>query len=313
MIRDSRTGERRPRARPRAAAIAAVLLACLAARPAIALDLKDFGVDATVDELILLERLNRSVRYDADAAIESEWRGPYGRVTIVNLRSVKNRYALFEDDAHRRADIAIRGTANLRNALLDVEFLKRRSDELGIYLHTGFERAAFAVFEDLRPRLRPGYSVRVTGHSLGAAEAIILGMLLQREGYALEKVVASAPPKVTDAEGWARYGNLPIVRVAGPFDPVPFLPPKRLLYGKDPYIQGGKVLLILDGSRFSLLDGSFFDDKRAARREAAAEDKRFAVRDHMLTTYLDRLLPKAEGLEYVDPTEWATYAVPAKR
>jgi triacylglycerol lipase len=294
-------------------AIAAVLLAACAARPASALDLASLGIGATTEELMRLEELDRSVRFDPDALIESTWRGSYDRVTVVRLDSVRNRYALFEDDARKRADIAIRGTVNLRNALLDAQFLKHRSDVLGIYLHTGFEKAALALFEDLKPRLRAGYSLRVAGHSLGAAEAIILGMLLEREGYALELAAASAPPKVTDAEGWALFGDLPLVRVVGPYDPIPFLPPRNLVYGKDPYIQGGRLLMILDGKRFTVQEGSFCDDYPDAVRQAVADGRHFDLKDHSLLTYLERLSPKGQDLEYVAPSEWASYATPAER
>jgi hypothetical protein len=300
-----------------AAAVAAVLaasrIAAASAQPAPVLDFKAYGIDATADELILAERLNRSVRFDADSVIEAEWRSSYDRVTVVSLASVKNRYALFEDDARKRADVAIRGTVNMKNALLDIEFLKRPSEVLGIYLHSGFEKAAFALFDDLRPRLRPGYSIRVSGHSLGAAEAVILGMILRKEGYDLEKVVASAPPKVTDAEGWAIYADLPVVRVIGPFDPIPFLPPAGLVYGKDPYVQGGRLLMILDGAAFTVQEAAFCDAYPEAARQAVADGRHFDLKDHALLTYLDRLLPKAGGVEYVDPAEWAARAVPAER
>jgi hypothetical protein len=320
---DRRRASARRGARSRFAALPAALASAFltllaapplaAAGPAPALDLKLYGIDADVGELILLERLDRSVRFDSDAAIESEWRASYDRVTPVSLDSVKNRYALFEDDARRRVDIAIRGTVNMKNALLDVEFLKRRSDALGVYLHSGFEKAAFALFEDLKPRLKAGYSIRVAGHSLGAAEAIILGMLLKRGGYALEKIVASAPPKVTDAEGWALFAGLPLVRVAGPFDPIPFLPPRGLVYGKDPYIQGGKVLMILDGTRFTVQEGSFFDSYPEAARQAVADGRHFDFKDHSLMTYLGRLEPKSGGLDYVAPSDWDKYATPAEK
>jgi hypothetical protein len=298
---------------PRLGAIAAALLAACAAPPASALDLASFGIGATMEELILLEELNRSVRFDSDALVESAWRDSYDRVTVVSLDSVRNRYALFEDDARKRADIAIRGTVNLKNALLDVEFLKHWSDALGIRLHSGFEDAAQALFDDVKPRLRPGYTLRVAGHSLGAAEAIILGMLLRRDGYELELVAASAPPKVTDAEGWTRFGDLPLVRVVGPYDPIPFLPPRNLVYGKDPYVQGGRLLMILDGARFTIQEGSFFDDYPDAVKQAVADGRHFDLKDHSLLTYLERLSPKGLDLEYVAPSEWAAYATPAER
>lgn len=68
-------------------------------------------------------------------------------------------------------------------------------------LTAGVERAADAVYEDLKPHLKKEYPIIVMGHLLGAAEAIIVGMFLQREGYSLDKIVASGIPKVTDEAG----------------------------------------------------------------------------------------------------------------
>jgi triacylglycerol lipase len=287
------------------------LVFLLTASPASAVDLADYGFETSVSELLHLERLNRSVRFDAESAIRAEWKGEYDRVTAVELEAVENRYVLFENDALRRVDVAIRGTTNFKNAAFDVEFLKRRSDTLGIYLHRGFEKVAFALYADLRPRLREGYAIRVAGHSLGAAEAIIVGMLLERDGYRVERVLASAPPKVTDAEGWSRFASLPVVRMVGPYDPVPFLPPKSLMYGSDPYVQGGKLLLLLDGTRFTVISGDFFDDIPDVLRQAVAERRYFGVKDHLLAVYLLRLSPKAEGMEYVLPERWESFATPS--
>jgi hypothetical protein len=283
------------------------------ALPCRAIDFSDFGLHTSISEIITLERLNRSVRFDPVAAVESEWRGIYDRVTVVELPSVQNRYALFESDRLRRCDIAIRGTVNLKNAIFDLEFLKDRSAALGIHLHSGFERVATVLYADLRPRLRPGYALRVAGHSLGAAEAEIVGMLLTRDGYAVEKILASAPPKVTDAEGWARFKDLPVVRVAGPYDPVPFLPPRGPLYGRNPYTQGGDLILLLDGAKFTIVGSSFYDDLPDAVKQVYADGRHFDAADHLLLKYLERLLPKAAGVEFVDAANWDRYASPAER
>jgi hypothetical protein len=207
-------------------------------------------------------------------------------------------------------DVAIRGTVNLRNAVSDIEFLKRRSPALGIFLHSGFEEVATALYADLKPRLRKGWTIRVAGHSLGAAEAIIVGMLLANDGFPVEKVLASAPPKVTDAEGWSRFAGLAVIRLAGPFDPVPFLPPRAVLYGRDPYVQGGRLLYSLDGKKACVLDGAFFDDLPDGDLPGPVSGDRLDAKDHALLSYMRRLLPKTEGLELVDQRYWRDYALP---
>jgi hypothetical protein len=292
------------------AAAAAAL--CFGAPRLAALDTGDqslapYGFDISASELIKLERLNAAVRYDSAHTIEENWRGTYDHVTVVDIPATKGRYALFEDDKARRMDIAIRGTSNLRNTAFDLEFLKKRSKRLGIYLHSGFEASALAIYDDLRPRLKEGYVLRIAGHSLGAAAAIILGMLLESDGIAVEKVLASAPPKVTDAEGWARYSQPEVIRLACPYDPVPFLPPHNLMYDRTPYIQGGKVLFLLKGTLFTVLEGSYYDDLPDAVKNASAEGKSFSATLHLLPAYLARLLPKESGFTFVDAVEWEGY------
>jgi hypothetical protein len=300
-----------PRLRP--CFLLAPIFALSLASPLPAVDLEELGFPTRFAEIIELEELNRAVRFDSAAQIEAAGAADFDRVTVVELSSVRSRYALFEDDKSGRAVVAIRGTVNLENAASDLEFMKMRSPELGVYLHSGFEEVALALYADLKPRIGKDRSLRLTGHSLGAAEAIILGMLLSRDGYSVDLVLASAPPKVTDAEGWARFASLPVVRLAAPYDPVPFLPPRSLFYGRDPYIQGGKLLFILDGSRFSVVDSSWFDDFPDAERAAVSDRRSFAVADHLLSTYLARLLPKAQGSEYVEPAQWQRFALPARR
>jgi triacylglycerol lipase len=292
---------------------ASLAIAALCAHPihAEAAGLSAQGFETSFPEILLLERLNAAVRYDPAPLIEADWAGTYDRVAVVELASTQSRYALFEDDAARRVDVAIRGTANMRNTAFDLEFLKKRSEKLGIFLHSGFEKSAAAIYEDLRPRLKEGYSIRLAGHSLGAAEAIILGMLLTSDGYSVDKVLASAPPKVTDAEGWKRFAALRVLRVVGPFDPVPFLPPAGLLYGKDPYIQGGRLILLLDGEAFTIREGEDYDHLTEGVRQAFAEGKSLSVADHLLPAYLGLLLPKAKASVLVDEAEWEARATKA--
>jgi triacylglycerol lipase len=291
----------------------APIFALSLASPLRAVDLEELGFPTRFAEIIELEELNREVRFDSAAAMEAETASSFERVTVVELPSVRSRYALFENGRSGEAVVAIRGTVNLENAASDLEFLKKRSPELGISLHSGFEEVALALYADLKPRIGKDWSLRVTGHSLGAAEAVILGMLLSRDGYKVDLVLASAPPKVTDAEGWERFASLPVVRLAAPYDPVPFLPPRSLFYSRDPYIQGGPLLFILDGSRFSVVDSSWYDDFPDAERAAVSDRRSFAVADHLLSTYLARLLPKARGSEYVEPAQWQRFALPARR
>ena len=273
--------------------------------------LKAKGFATSIEELSFLFEFQNSVRLGAEAKITAEWGARLKNLCIVDIKKSDNRYAYAFDPLTGRQIIAIRGTANLVNALLDVEFWKDKSKELGIRLHHGFETAAALVLKDVSPKLDRSIPIIVCGHSLGAAEAIIVGMFLRKEGYLVEKIVASGPPKVTDAEGWRAFADLPVIRITSAFDPVPFLPPGSL-YPSSPFIQGGPLLMLLDGSFCAVADPSFYDRMRPAFASVEKLQEHFDVVDHRIWSYRDRTAEKAAGVEFVDFGLWDLYAKPRK-
>ncbi|MCV2403028.1 lipase family protein [Marinomonas sp. C2222] len=140
-------------------------------------------------------------------------------------------YFLSESDGVQT--IAIRGTANLNNVILDLSVSLTSDDVLGIKLHHGFASGSKAVFEDLLPYLSKDKPVFITGHSLGGAIAVILAMQLQKEGYPLQQVVTFGQPKVTNVSGAKAFSNLPLIRIVTPEDIVPLVPPISPLQIKD--------------------------------------------------------------------------------
>jgi hypothetical protein len=273
-----------------------------------------FGFDTSFQELLLLERLNFSVRFDSESRIESEWNTSYDHISVQVIDSVQNRYGLFVNDTLQRADIAIRGTVNLMNVILVLRHEKNRNAVLGINLHSGFEKTALALYADLRPRLDADYTIRISGHSLGAAEAIIVGMLLVHDGYTVEKIIASAPPKVTDAEGWALSPDtLPIIRFANVLDPIPFFPSRSTAYDSDPYIQGGDILLLLEGPHFTVKESSFYADLPAEKEAIEATGYDFGATDHFMKQYMTRLRAKTSYSVFVFPGVWTRYASPTDK
>ena len=69
--------------------------------------------------------------------------------------------------------------------------------------------------------------------------------------------------------------------------------------------------MLLDGPSLTVVDGSFYNDLPEEKKLVYADGKEFDVADHFLKRYIDRLLPKSNGLSYVDPVEWDRYAIPA--
>ena len=274
-------------------------------------DLSPYGFNISIDELAELLSFQRSIRLDPVPKILADWDRRLEKLTLRELKKSENRYAYAVDPLRRRQVIAIRGTANLVNALLDLESWKDKSPALGIKLHHGFEAAATIVFEDVRSYVDRDMPIVVCGHSLGAAESIILGMLLTKAGYKVEKIVASGPPKVTDAEGWLAYDSLPVVRITAAFDPVPFLPPAGL-YPKAPFVQGGPLLMLLDGPCATIAPPSFYDEMRSAFDETKGAAGHFDVVDHRVWTYLARAEEKRQSLTFVPFPEWRAFAKPRK-
>lgn len=271
--------------------------------------LQSIGFDIPIGELSKLLDFQRSLFLDPTAKVNTDWNDKFDELYVSEISSTANRYAYAIDSDQGNQFISIRGTANLRNALLDLEYWKSRSAILGINLHRGFEKAALAVFSDLEPRIKRDMPIIVSGHSLGAAEAIIVGMLLVKKGYNVEMVVASGLPKVTDEEGWKQYKSLPVIRIVAAYDFVPFLPPHNF-YPASPYTQGGPLLMMLDGPYLAIADPSYFDDIPAASEIIGQIDAHFDVIDHRIWTYCDRAKEKLGGMEIVPFKDWTKYALP---
>jgi len=254
--------------------------------------------------------LEQSAAMDSADVVESVWTPAYDVALLVELSEVANRYVLLTDHANRTQEVGIRGTENLKNAFYDIEFVKSESKTLGIRLHSGFDRVAQALHKDLVTRLIPGYSVSICGHSLGAAEALILGMYLTRDGVQVTRVVATGPPKVTDANGWRKFQALPVILVGAAYDPVPFLPPRNLLYAGEPYAQKQRVLMLLDGPYMTIASPSFYDDLPDAVKEVRAAGREFTVPSHRIWNYVKRLQEKQNGIILVPLSSWEDHAAP---
>ncbi|MEJ2761882.1 MAG: lipase family protein [Gammaproteobacteria bacterium] len=147
-------------------------------------------------------------------------------VSITELDSSRVRVVLIN---HERSDIqwvAIRGTANPRNVVVDGKVKILREPRLGVYLHGGFLRAAQEAFDAIKPNLDLGRQIRITGHSLGGAVALILAALLSEDGagFQLGRTITFGQPMVTDSNGVKVLKKYPLLRVVNRWDPVAILP-----------------------------------------------------------------------------------------
>jgi triacylglycerol lipase len=259
-----------------------------------------------------LERFSeayRVMRYEPDAVIRATIGAAYDSFELVDLPATRNRYMLGTLDSAKRQEIWIRGTANFRNALYDLEYGKHHNDRLGINLHTGFEAMALAVYRDILPRLRHDCDLVIFGHSLGAAEAVILAMLLDADGYRVKQVYASGQPRVTDQAGEAKFDYLPILRIVNYGDPVPSLPPRGIVSAAAPYTHLGPMVLLLDGPAYCLIREDVSDETLASGfwELLSQEGVSHEVKDHMIPAYLARIDAKLAAPVRVPFADRAAY------
>jgi triacylglycerol lipase len=174
-----------------------------------------------------------------------------------NLPDSQVTYVLSMDSDNKAQIIAIRGTANLENVLVDLSIKLQHDEVLNISLHQGFASAAKAVYDDVTPFLKNGLETMITGHSLGGAIAVILDMHLDKDSYPLGTVITFGQPKVTNVSGALKYSQLRIIRVVTPLDIVPIVPPLDPIDIKNPDIfwHLGKEIILLDGPNYSVTSG----------------------------------------------------------
>jgi triacylglycerol lipase len=256
------------------------------------------GID--FPELVRLAEVYRAVRHDTTAQIEAAWGDDYASLRVVELHATRNRFLVGSLASDGTQQIVVRGTANVVNALYDAEARMVWNEALGMRVHRGFSAMAGELLESVRPLLRRDAGIVIYGHSLGAAEAVLLGILLDREGFAVLRVYASGMPKVTDAMGAALWTGFPLLRISCEHDPVPFLPP-RVAAPERPYMHFGREIILLDGTLYADAPGHTIVEEQAGSVWGVLKQTgaRAAIREHLIGSYLEKLRPKVRGAEKV--------------
>lgn len=157
----------------------------------------------------------------------------------------------------KTVDVAIRGTANFDDVLVDLNAAAQLDEELQIPLHTGFRSVARDVYDALRRELSDielkTYTFRLFGHSLGGAAASIVSMYLHQAGFNVEVVATFGAPRFTTNEGARKYQvlNQRTFRVVRCDDVVPFLPPPNFFgWSTGSYEANGNILRLLRWVRY---------------------------------------------------------------
>mgnify|MGYP000002165809 FL=1 len=167
-----------------------------------------------------------NLTYSSDADIHVEY-GDKAWIKILEDQQVK--IVMVTDDITKEHWLGIRGTANTHNALMDAQYLKEKDPQLNIQLHKGFHRLAKAGYDEFTPRLKPGYKIWITGHSLGGAGAAILAMYYFQENRVLEQCITFGQPKVTNEKGVKKFWDMPLLRIVDNKDIVPLVPPLTIV------------------------------------------------------------------------------------
>ncbi len=235
-----------------------------------------------------------SLAYEQDVTIQQQ-SGTEVRVSVsAPLLSGIKAY-VEQDDAKRVQWIVVRGTSNLVNIQLDVDYNKIVDGRLQIPLHKGFSDAALQVYRFAKPLLKPDYETRVTGHSLGGAAAVIVLMLLKEDGFTLGQAITFGQPKVTNRDGARKYRQLPLLRFVNDKDPVPLLPPFELFAVLDegPFQHVGPEVVLEDGPTYR-----YYSDPQGQRMSVLSfwnNLKHLSLQDvpeHFISTYRTRIRQK---------------------
>ena len=185
--------------------------------------------------------------------------------------------------------IAVRGTANLKNAIVDLSVSLQDDPVLDIKLHQGFASAARAIYADMKPYLKTDEPIHITGHSLGGAIAVILGMYLQQDNYQVSQVITFGQPKVTNVTGAKQFDSLPLIRVVTLHDIVPLVPPISPLQIKnlDIFWHMGQEVILMDNKEYAETSGVKSALRATKFTSSIPSEKNLNA--HKMATYLGRI------------------------
>ena len=122
------------------------------------------------------------------------------------LGTTHGEYIIARNKSAREQVIAIQGTNSLKNWFTDFDIKPVLDDDLQVPVHRGFRAYALAVRADLQKNssYNPAYKTNITGHSLGGAAALLLGLYTYVTGSPpsnLAAVYTFGQPRVVDNRG----------------------------------------------------------------------------------------------------------------
>lgn len=256
--------------------------------------------------------------YEDDTIIRTVVSNTHEDITIEDAIRTKGKFFVGINHDKKEIIISTRGTANIKNALVDMMIKRKYDNDLKIDLHNGFLQSESEIFVSVIPiieKYKKDYKINITGHSLGGAIAIILAMDLKFSGYNIEKIITFGQPKVTGKKGIKKFKDLPLLRIVHDKDPVPLVPPFEIFKFWGKYKHLGAELLLADDSEYY----TYLDKERAQGRfinsfwinsilniikADSLSDIKQDIEDHFMQSYIKSIDEKIKKAKQIPLNEW---------
>lgn len=250
-------------------------------------------------ELLVYARLSNSA-YESEESV-NRLAKETGRELMMyeHLPILGVTYFLLTDTANKTHWIAIRGTVNVENTLVNLDVQLIANKDIGIQLHSGFAETAKEIFQHIKPKLKKGYSIKITGHSLGGAVATVLAMHLDINNYLVAKVVTFGQPKVTNITGALKFSHLDILRIVTAKDFVPLLPPVDVvdINNIGIYWPLGQEIILLDNNEYSITNG--LNSMLRATKYLNKMPDMNNLKEHQIAHYIQAIKSRQQGAQWV--------------
>ena len=148
----------------------------------------------------------------------------FPNAVIDTTAKTNTRYFIHSDHQEKRITLSIRGSNNIKNWLLNLDFWMKDNDWFNHKVHRGFLKIAKEIYDSVKLHFLPGYKITLTGHSMGGAVATMIGAYLHNLGHEVE-VITFAQPRITNNKGARAMDSVKLTRIVIQGDVVNLLPP----------------------------------------------------------------------------------------
>lgn len=225
--------------------------------------------------------------YSSNATIQKH----YPKSLIFKSKETSVKVFLTTDDQKKSQTLAIRGSTNYSNWVANVKFFKEKDRwARGVDVHIGFHNAAREVYYLVRKHLKKDYKITITGHSLGGATALLVGLYLEHFSFKQVESITFGQPRVTNSDGAKKLNSFSLERIVNKNDLVSKLPPKLFNY------RHFGSLFTLSGYKYAtepFVESSRADRKRTLdtwkQLEIGQLDIKEDIASHDIKNYLKQL------------------------